>query len=219
MPDVNIPELRRLLEAAGRTDDWELSEAHDASSEWAAQDCLVKEHSLSSYVFENAEPSVAELLYHAARALPSLLDELERARAALTGAEAQFVPEGWVMVPREPLVELLVSMAVREDHGLGVPGHYDQPFYASATGATHAQRMDAALATMRKVYEEVVGDGFYWPERAERYRAMISAAPRSPGGVEASDIDWRRQAKDFVTLGKALAIAPDATPTGDDDGK
>lgn len=86
------------------------------------------------------------------------------------------VPEGWVLVPREPPTELLVSMAVRQDHGLGVPGYYDQPIFG-AENLGHHRRMESALSDMRKLYEEVVGDGFYAPEHAERYRELIPAAP------------------------------------------
>lgn len=43
------------------------------------------------------------------------------ADAILTALEAK----GLVIVPVEPTDELLMSMAVRYDHGLGVPGYYD----------------------------------------------------------------------------------------------
>ncbi|KQV66591.1 hypothetical protein [Caulobacter sp. Root343] len=84
-----------------------------------------------------------------------------------------------VLVPVEPPVELLVSMAIRQDHGLGVPGYYDQPIFGGEN-IGHEARMRSAIGDMRKLYEEVVGAGFYSPEHAERYRAL---APSDDGGV------------------------------------
>jgi hypothetical protein len=76
---------------------------------------------------------------------------------------ADVVPGGHVVVPVKPTDTLLMSMAVRYDHGLGMPGYYDQELF-SATGITHAQRLESALGTMRQLHEEVVGKGFYRPE-------------------------------------------------------
>jgi hypothetical protein len=72
-------------------------------------------------------------------------------------------PEGHVVIPVKPTDALLMSMAVRYDHGLGMPGYYDQELF-SASGVTHAQRLESALGTMRQLHEEVVGKGFYRPE-------------------------------------------------------
>lgn len=67
-------------------------------------------------------------------------------------------------LPQNPPPGLLMSMAIRSDHGLGVPGYYDQPMFA-ASGLTHQQRLDLALMEMAKLYEEVSGYGFYkWPD-------------------------------------------------------
>ncbi|MNU30408.1 hypothetical protein D3C71_188930 [compost metagenome] len=76
-----------------------------------------------------------------------------------------FVPKGHVVVPVKPTDELLMSMAVRYDHGLGLPGYYDQELF-SGSGITHAQRLEAALTTMRQIHEEVVGEGFHRPTKA-----------------------------------------------------
>jgi len=73
------------------------------------------------------------------------------------------VPEGHVVVPVKPTDELLLSMAVRYDHGLGIPGYYDQELF-SASGVTHARRLESALTTMRQIHEEVVGTGFHRPK-------------------------------------------------------
>jgi hypothetical protein len=60
-----------------------------------------------------------------------------------------------VRVRREPTEAILLNMAVRNDHGLGCPGYYDQPIFGGE-GVGHARRLEAALTTMRQLYEEVV---------------------------------------------------------------
>ena len=61
----------------------------------------------------------------------------------------------YVRVPREPTEAVLRNMAIRSDHGLGCPGYYDQPIFGGE-GVGHARRLEAALTTMRQLYEEVV---------------------------------------------------------------
>lgn len=63
-------------------------------------------------------------------------------------------------LPKTPPPGLLESMAIRSDHGLGVPGHYDQPMF-SENGMTHEKRLKAELTNMSQLYEEVSGHGFY----------------------------------------------------------
>lgn len=74
-------------------------------------------------------------------------------------------------LPKEPPLGLLVSMAIRNDHGLGVPGYYDQ-----FEPGSHRKRMDAALSEMRKLYEEVSGYGFYQPEKDEYYESLMRSS-------------------------------------------
>ena len=81
--------------------------------------------------------------------------------------------DGKAIVPIKPPLGLLTSMAIRSDHGLGVPGYYDQPFLLKMNhGVGHARRMECAIAEMRKLYEEVVGTGFYSADKEEGYAAM-----------------------------------------------
>lgn len=94
-------------------------------------------------------------------------------------AQPQAIRAPFLAAMEEPSEGLLMSMALRLDHGLGCPGYYDQPMLAR-DGVTHAQRVEAALSRMRKVYEEIVGRGFYSPEREEEYRAMIEATSDQP---------------------------------------
>ena len=79
------------------------------------------------------------------------------------------------MVPVEPTDGLLMSMALRADHGLGCSGYYDVP--GGEPWQTHARRLEMAISEARKQHEEVVGTGFYKPECNDTYRAMLAAAP------------------------------------------
>lgn len=56
-----------------------------------------------------------------------------------------------------PPDRLLLSMAIRYDHGLGIPGYYDTLFGEGQ----HQKRLNSALTVMRQLHEEVVGKGFY----------------------------------------------------------
>lgn len=64
--------------------------------------------------------------------------------------------------PEEPDQALLVSMAVCLDHGFGM--------------AT-LERQESRLRDMRKLWDEVMGRGYYSPENRERYAAMLAACP------------------------------------------
>lgn len=76
-------------------------------------------------------------------------------------------------IPAAPTPGLLMSMALRYDHGLGCPGYYDQlaAFSGNTSQPTHEQRLKATLSTMRQLHEEVSGRGFYRPELEEAYAA------------------------------------------------
>lgn len=90
-------------------------------------------------------------------------------------------------LPKEPPLGLLMSMAMRYDHAIGCPGYYDQPIFAKA-GITHAERVEGTLTTMRQIYEEVPGNGFYSPEKEDEYvRAYDAACGRTdPKELEAA---------------------------------
>jgi len=62
-------------------------------------------------------------------------------------------------LPKEPPEELILSMAIRYDHGLAIDGYYDT--LPVQLGATHKQRLESTLKVMRQLYEEVSGYGFY----------------------------------------------------------
>lgn len=64
-------------------------------------------------------------------------------------------------LPKIPPEELLHSMAVRYDHGLGIPGYYDSHPLFSSGKLSHKQRYEAAISLMRQLYEEVSGYGFF----------------------------------------------------------
>lgn len=68
----------------------------------------------------------------------------------------------FVTIPVEPTEALLLSMAVRYDHGLAIPGYYDQGMFENSK-ISHQQRLEGTIRTMRQLHEEVVGKGFYKP--------------------------------------------------------
>lgn len=84
---------------------------------------------------------------------------------------------GYVLVPVEPTPGLLMSMAIRGDHALGCPGYYDQEMFKAAGHVSHHRTLEVAISEARKQHEEVVGAGFYSPEREAGYAAMLSARP------------------------------------------
>jgi hypothetical protein len=90
-------------------------------------------------------------------------DMRQAMRAAIEAAPA-------APAPVDPSPGLLMSMAIRYDHALGLPGYYDGALF-SGSGVTHAQRLESTLRTMRQLWEEVVGQGFY-----KRYAAAIAAS-------------------------------------------
>ena len=104
---------------------------------------------------------------------------LWRAKVAIAAYEASLA--GTVRVPVEPTPELLRSMAIRYDHGLGVEGYYDQPIFG-AENVGHAKRLEATIRTMRQLHEEVVGTGFYRPPSALENPAvaLADATPSNP---------------------------------------
>lgn len=100
----------------------------------------------------------------------------------------------WPDMPKEPPAGLLMSMAIRFDHGLGVPGYYDgmANLWPPEARVTHAQRLESTLRTMRQLYEEVSGYGFYSIAREAEYAAMARHEPpneRNEGLPKAVPLD------------------------------
>lgn len=69
------------------------------------------------------------------------------------------VPDGWKLVPINPPDTCIASMAVRSDHGLAIPGYYDDGLQKDPAG--HTRRLEATMTSMRQLYEEAIGEGFY----------------------------------------------------------
>ncbi|MCU1193532.1 hypothetical protein JAK62_19590 [Stenotrophomonas maltophilia] len=67
--------------------------------------------------------------------------------------------------PDEPDPALLISMAVCLRHGFGLDT---------------AEQQQAQLRDMRKLWDEVMGRGYYSSGNRERYTAMIAARPEVP---------------------------------------
>ena len=71
----------------------------------------------------------------------------------------------------EPALGLLMSMAIRYDHALGMPGYYDSDVYKHL-GVTHQQRLENTISTMRQLWQETAGQGFWSPEKDLYYREL-----------------------------------------------
>ena len=112
------------------------------------------------------------------RELGPLTDRLEKSSALAAPVHANAPPPDSSATPS---VGLLVSMAIRLDHGLGCPGYYDSQA-VSASGLTHKRRLEAAMSTARQLWEEVTGHGFYSPEKEQQYAQLAQDLP-APGAV------------------------------------
>lgn len=72
-------------------------------------------------------------------------------------------------IPAEPPLELLVSMAVRFDHGFGLLSHRTQQM---------------RIGQMRQLYEEIAGTGFFHESRKAFYLGMLK--PEGEEGIDGS---------------------------------
>lgn len=68
---------------------------------------------------------------------------------------------------KEPPPGLLVSIALRLDHGLFMPN-----ILTGETEEQHQRRIEVALQDARRAWEECSGNGFYSPEREAGYLAI-----------------------------------------------
>src|ERR1051325_3819677 len=71
----------------------------------------------------------------------------------------------------EPDIALLASMATCLHHGFGL---------------LDAAQQETMLANMRKLWDEVMGYGFYRPSQRTRYLSMVAAAPQPTEGERAA---------------------------------
>jgi hypothetical protein len=76
-------------------------------------------------------------------------------------------------LPKEPPLGLLMSMAIRYDHALGIPGYYDQQIFEGEGNCGHMKRLQSTLTTMSQLYEEVAGYGFYQPSKETIYASKV----------------------------------------------
>lgn len=102
----------------------------------------------------NNHPSA---LYAQGKRIADLLDAAKESRYA---AQPQ-VPEGYALTPIEPADGLLISMACRGRHDFGLLSRGMQ---------------ESIMGSMRQVHEEVVGAGFYNPDKEAEYKSMLNAA-------------------------------------------
>ena len=95
-------------------------------------------------------------------------------RAAFEDAQS-FTAERAVAPPaprKEPDIALLASMATCLNHGFGL---------------LDAAQQEPILANMRKLWDEVMGYGFYRTSHRARYQSMVAAAPQPPEGARVVD--------------------------------
>lgn len=94
--------------------------------------------------------------------------------AALAYARREAEGHAMVTVPTEPSPGLLASMALRYDHGVFMPADPTSSLLPVSEEA-RARRINSIITTMRQIHEEVVGLGFYRPEREATYAARLPA--------------------------------------------
>lgn len=81
---------------------------------------------------------------------------------------------GYVVVPKEPPRGLLISMAIRDNHAFLVTPHtFENGIITSGVNPEHRE---SVLSSMRQLYEEVVGTGFWSHERDAGYVESFNRA-------------------------------------------
>ncbi len=106
------------------------------------------------------EKRARELLAQAFGCEPEELLPVEvRAVRAVLAYHAALTP------PEEPDEALLVSMAMLVYHGFGL---------------LTPEQKQSQLREMRKLWDEVMGRGYYSPDNRERFVAMLAARPEVP---------------------------------------
>ena len=108
-------------------------------------------------------------------------------------------------LPKDPPPGLLMSMAIRYDHALGCEGYYDQELFGNKPGE-HQRRLEATLRTMRQLYEEVSGYGFYKPELETQYAKLVPIKDQILALIETGP-------KDIEEIVVALDFKPVAVKT------
>lgn len=99
--------------------------------------------------------------------------------------ENSFDPTTHVAIPIKPSQGVLMSMAVRSDHGLAVPGYYDQFAFAGSAQfpLSHKKRLEGTLSEMSQLYEEVTREGFYKDSKEQEYVNMMNNSKEGKGHV------------------------------------
>jgi len=99
--------------------------------------------------------------------------------------ESREAPEGFAVVPVKPPRGLLVSMALRQNHAFMLDRDPADPLSA---GVDPSHR-EATLSSMAQLYEEVVGEGFYAPDKEARYAGLAA-----PARFEVKPLEWVKAA-------------------------
>lgn len=76
-----------------------------------------------------------------------------------------------------PSPGLLMSMALRYDHSIGMPGRYDWkslPGIGEKEVGRHTRMLVGTMITMGQLWQEATGNGFYDPAKESGYVAMAA---------------------------------------------
>ena len=145
--DRSVKFLRKTMDEAADKSDGKSHEEKLHAGLLAVYDVGVREGRFTAPIAAPAPEPVA------GKGFSTHAEVADEVRHALVIREA--------VLPEQPPLSLLVSMALRVNHGFGLDDIRSQ---------------QVQLSDMRKVYEEVSGQGFYRRERAELYRGLVKGS-------------------------------------------
>ena len=79
------------------------------------------------------------------------------------------IKDGYVTVPKTPTDGLINSMCMRMHHDFGCDRQEFETGGIKISAGWTPEEREALASTMRQLYEEVVGEGFYKPEDEDLY--------------------------------------------------
>ena len=86
----------------------------------------------------------------------------------------------YIMVPADPPAELIESMCMRYRHDHGIP----QNFPEQETDEQFRRRQEGTRTTMRQLYEEATGQGYYRIPDAPK---LFLSTPVDPSTISTAD--------------------------------
>lgn len=109
---------------------------------------------------------------------PKAREAVEAIEAAIAALRSKDREREDGVQPDYPSPGLLMSMAIRYDHALGMAGARDwkvMPGLGEREPGRHARVLANTMTTMHQLWEEATGAGFYNPEREAAYVASAKA--------------------------------------------